>query len=258
MRGGQVAFEQPGARVGERDAAALGQLDCHALEPAAHDAREAADGALGDRQVGEAVDVQVQDAAGLLLFVAVERADQREGGEVDALGGQPGLAHGGEQPFDHVALRRDQDDALARAGGGVDDAERVEVEDGVAERHRDLVLRLEGDGGGELLLVGDGRQLERAQHGALVGDADPDALAEVVLGEQLLERLGQGDLVDDFAVAHRVGGERHAGGALGDDRAVDAGADGGDEPRLDVQPDDVGAGAAAEVESELQVGRGKA
>ena len=55
------------------------------------------------------------------------------------------------------------------------------------ERHRHLVLGLEGDGGGELLAVGDRRQLERAQHGALVGDADAHALAEAAVGEQLAQ-----------------------------------------------------------------------
>ena len=35
----------------------------------------------------------------------------------------------------------------------VDDVERLEVEHGVLERHRDLVLRLEADGGLELLGV---------------------------------------------------------------------------------------------------------
>ena len=176
----------------------------HALEAAADDAGEAAHLALGDREVREPVDVQVQDASVLLGFVAVEGADQGEGREVDAFGGQAGAADRGEQPLDHVALRGHEHDALARAGGGVDDAERVEVEDGVVERHRHLVLRLEGDRRGELLLVGDGRQLERAQHGALVGHADAHALAEAGVVEQLAQRLAERALVDHFAVAHRV------------------------------------------------------
>ena len=78
---------------------------------------------------------------------------------------------------------------LARARGRVDDAERVEVEDGVVQRHRHLVLGLEAHRGGELLAVGDGRQLERAQDGALVGDADAHPLAQPAVAEQLAQGL---------------------------------------------------------------------
>ncbi len=158
--------------------AALGELAGHRLEAAADDAREAADRPLGDRHVGEPVDVQVQDAAVVLGIGTVERADQRESGEVDSLRTQTGVAHGREQALDHVALGGDEHDLLAGSLGRVDDAERVEVEDGVAERHRHLLLGLEAHGGGELLAIGDRRQLERAQHRALVGDADAHALAQ--------------------------------------------------------------------------------
>ena len=68
-------------------------------------------------------------------------------------------------------------------------------------------------------------------------------LLRPLLGEQLAEHLAEGALVDHFAVAHRVRGERTHLGALGQDRAVDARLDGGDEARLDVQSDDVGAAA---------------
>ena len=136
---------------------------------------------------------------------AVERADQREGGEVDALRAQAGAADGGEQALDHVALGGHEHDPLAGAGGRVDDAERVEVENGVAQRHRHLVLGLEAHGRGELLAVGHRRQLERAQHRALVGDADAHALAQAVLGEQLAQGVAERALVDDLALADGVG-----------------------------------------------------
>ena len=67
-----------------------------------------------------------------------------------------------------------------------------------------------------------------------------------LLAEQLAQRLAERLLVEHLALAHHVGAQRQRGGALGDDRAVDARLHGGDEPRLDVQADDVGAGAAAE------------
>ena len=128
---GEVGRGDQSASVGDGDAAALGQLAGHRLEAPADDAGEAADRALGDRHVGEPVDVQVQDAAVVLGVVAVERADQRERGQVDALRAQAGLADGGEQAGDHVALGGDEHDLLARSGGRVVDAERLEVEDGV-------------------------------------------------------------------------------------------------------------------------------
>src|SRR5205823_982467 len=99
-------------------------------EPAADDPGETADGPLGDREVRQAVDVQVQHPVDLGV-VTVERTDQGERGQIDPGGGESGVAHGGEQPFDHVALSGHENDALARAGGRVDDAQRVEVQDGV-------------------------------------------------------------------------------------------------------------------------------
>ena len=120
----------------------------------------------------------------------------------------------------------------------------MEVEHRVVQRHRHLVLGLEGDRGGELLVVGDRRQLERAQHRALVGDADAHALAEPAVAEEVTQRLGERDLVEHFAVAHGVRGQRRRGRALGEDRAVDARLDGRDEARLDVQTDYVLAAAA--------------
>ncbi len=84
-----------------------------------------------------------------------------------------------QQPFDHVALGGDEQHALAGSGGRVDDAERMEVEHRVGERHRHLVLGLEANGGRELLAVGDRRKLEHAHHRALVGDADAHARGEV-------------------------------------------------------------------------------
>ena len=87
----------------------------------------------------------------------MQRADHGEGGEVDALGPQAGGAHRGEHAVDHVAAGGDEQDALARAALAVDDVERLEVEDRLVERHRELVLRLEAHGRVELLGVGDRR-----------------------------------------------------------------------------------------------------
>ncbi len=264
----QLEAGQQRARIDERDPAPLGDLDGHRLQAAADDAGEAAQGALGDRHVGEPADVQVQHALGGdgrpvrrdalggngRRAAGVEGADQRERGEVDALGAQAGVAHGAQQPLDHLALSGDDDHALARAGGRVEDAERVEVQHGAGERHRHLVLGLGADRGGERLLVVDGRQLQRAQDRALVGETDPHAPTQPGLAEELVQRLPERPLVEDLALAHGVGRQRRAGRALDDDPAVDVRLHGRDVARLDVQADDVGAAAAAEREAEVQCG----
>ena len=153
------------------------------------------------------------------------------------------MAHGREQPFDHVALGGHQHHALARAGGSVDDAKRVEVHDCVVERHRHLVLGLEGDRCGEFLLIGDRGQLSVRSTVRWLATPTRTRLLSPLDAEQLAQRLAERALVDHFSVAHRVGRERQAGGLLGDDRAVDPRPHGRDEARLDVQPDDVRARA---------------
>jgi len=99
-----------------------------------------------------------------------------------------------------------------------------------------------------LLAIGDRRQLERAQHGALVRDADADALVEAAHREELAKRVAEGDLVHDFAVAHDVGGQRRRGGALGANPAVHVRLDRRHEPGLDVQTDERLLGSPAERE----------
>ena len=57
-----------------------------------------------------------------------------------ALRAQARLAGRLEQALDHVAPGGDDHDAGARAVGGLDDPERVVLEHGLLERHRDVVL----------------------------------------------------------------------------------------------------------------------
>ncbi len=88
-------------------------------------------------------------------------------------------------------------------------ADHLPVEHRLFERHRDVVLGLKTHGGVELALVGDRRKLEGSHRDSLVGDPDPDAARELVLGEERLEgvaeRLGIGDLalVEDPRVERR-------------------------------------------------------
>ena len=142
----------------------------------------------------------------MLAVGSVERADQGEGGQIDANGSKPGAANGREQPFDHVALGGDEHDLLTRTAGGIDDAERMEVEHGVRQRHGHLVLRLEAHGRRELLAVAQRRQLERPHHGALIGDPDPYTLAHAAAREELAQGLGDDGLIHHVALANRVGG----------------------------------------------------
>ena len=148
------------------------------------------------------------------------------------------MADGAQQALDHLALGGDHDHALARALGRLEDAERVEVQDGARERHRHLILGLEAHRGGELLAIDDGGQLERAQHGSLIGQADPHALAQTSVAEELAQRLAEGALVEHLALAQRVGCQRGAGGVLDGDPPVDVGLHRGDVAGLDVQADE--------------------
>ena len=96
------------------------------------------------------------------------------------------------------------------------------------------------DGGGERLRVLERRQVERADDDALVGDPEAHARGQVVLGEEGLQRLGQGGHVGDLAVAQDAGPERSDGAAVERQRPVDGDLGGGDVPRIEIEADDRG------------------
>ena len=165
----------------------------------------------------------------------------RESREVDALELQAGVAGGADDAVDHLAADRDDDHALALLALRVDDPpERLEVEDRLVHRHRDVIRRLDADGRGERLRVVDRRKVERAHDDALVGDAQAHAARQVVLGEQRLERLGEGLRVGDLAVADDARAQMRDRAAGDGDRAVDAHLGGGDVARVELEPDDGG------------------
>ena len=219
----------------ERERAALGELAGDRLDALAGDPRERAGRSERDGEVGETADAGVEGGAGQLG--AVQRADHRERREVDADRPQAGLASGVEQALDHVAPRGDDDDARPRAVRRLDDTQRVMLEHGLLERHRDVVGSLEADRGVDLLGALERRKVEGAHHDALVGDAQAHALAELVLGEQVTERGGERLDVDDLAVTDDAGGERRGGGAL-DLHLARARLDGSHVAGLDVEADD--------------------
>ncbi len=152
--------------------------------------------------------------------------------------------------LDHLAAHRDDHDARARAARRLDDAERLEVDDRLVHRHRDVVGRLGLDGGGEALRVLDHRQVERAHHDALVGDAQPHAAGKVVGVEELAQRLGQGDRIGRLAVAQDAGPQRGDRALLDGHAAVDVNLGGGDVAGVEIEPDD-GGGALLLLEHDL-------
>jgi hypothetical protein len=184
-----------------------------------------------------------------------QRAHHAEGGEVDALELQPGLAGGGHEPLDHLAADRDDHHARARAGRGVDDAERLEVDDGLVHRHRDVVGRLLLDRRGEALGVLDHGQVERAHDDPLVGDAEAHAPRQVVGLEELAKRLGQGGRVGGLAVPQDAGPQRDDRALLDGHAAVDLHFGGGDVAGVEVEPDD-GGGALILLEHDLSYRQG--
>ena len=106
-------------------------------------------------------------------------------------GRRPARRTASSTPVDHVAARGDEDDACPGTVSRLDDPERVVLEHRLLERHRDVLLGLEAGGGRDVLGIVERRQVKRAHDDARIGDADPHALGELVLGEHRLQRLGE-------------------------------------------------------------------
>ena len=75
------------------------------------------------------------------------------------IGFRPAARAAASVSSDHLPPRRDEDDLLARPVGRVDDADGLEVQHGVVQRHRDLVGSLEADRDGQLLGICDRRKV---------------------------------------------------------------------------------------------------
>ena len=170
--------------------------------------------------------------------LARKRADHAESGVVDPDRPDAGDRERLENLPDHVPARRDGDDvdlALAVLVRRV--ADDLPVEDRLVERHRDVVLSLEADGGLELVAVVDCGKAHRADRHPLVCDADADVARELLAGEELLDRLAERLRVGDLALAEDSGSERHDAAAHDLGRAVDAHFGRGDAAGLDVEAD---------------------
>ena len=243
---------QPHAGVLERQAAALGELDAHALEAGAGDAREEADAVDDDGEVRHPADGEVQRGVGA---PAAEGADHRERREVDAARPQAGAGDGREDRLDHLAAGRDDDDALARAVGRVDDADRLVVEHGGLERHGELVGGDVADGRVDLRRVGHRRDVDAAHDDLRVRDPDAHVAPEaLVLAPEARQGGTDGLDVGDLAVAHDADREVDARRALEAHDAVDGDLGGNHAAGLDVQPDNrPGLGSCVEREGHVQI-----
>ena len=112
------------------------------------------------------------------------------------------------------------------------------VEHRLVERHRDFILGPKSHRRVELARVLDERQLDGANHHALVRDPEADRLAQLVGREELAQDARQLLLVPNLAIGDNArceGGDRRA-----TDRppAIAPNLSGGDAPGLEVQPDD--------------------
>ena len=241
------------------EAACVGEASRRSPPGRVGDAGEEAGAAPRDGEVGDVADVAVERPRRLARarrapprrwvrqLDAGEGADHPEGREVDADRLEPRAADRLDEGGDHVAAGGDDDDVdlRRRALLGGDAADHLMLEHRLVERHRDLLLGLEADRRLELLGVLDRRQAQRADDDPLVADAEPHPLGELVLGEERLQRLGEGVGVGDLALVE--GARRRAGSiAAGDHlrRAVDRDLGRGDAAGLDVETDD-GAGLLA-------------
>ena len=154
---------------------------------------------------------------------------------------QAGVPDRLHERVDHVAARGDREDVDLRiAVGALAAADHPVVEDGLVERHRDLVLRAEANRRVELLRVLDPRQPQRANHDALVGDPEANRLGELVPREEILEGLAERGGVLDLALAHDSGLERHDRGASDGTVATSRDLGRGDAAGLDVEADEGG------------------
>ena len=141
------------------------------------------------------------------------RAHERERLKVDAVDGEAGLPGDLHELIDHVALGGDDEHLLPSAALAFARRRRqdLEVQDGLVERDGDGLLRLELDGGAQLLGIDDG-ELHGAHDDLLVGDADGEPLAGEAgrLPEGL--ELGRETVdVDDLAFEHQTVGKRPRG-----------------------------------------------
>jgi hypothetical protein len=246
----------PLARVLGGQAAAVGERRRHRVEPARGGAGEEAAGAVGHGDVDQPGGVDVQDRAALLR--RRQGAQHPERGEIDALDGQARALRGGDHALHHLAPHGDDHDADARPGRRVHGAERLHVQHGLLDRHRDVVGGERAGCGEQRLLVVHHRQIERAHDDPLVGDPEPHALGQLVLVEERAQRLRQRRRVGHVAVAQDARGEMDDRAARERERAVAVHLGRGEVAGIELEADEMGLGGALSLEHGRSIGTRRA
>ena len=212
-----LALQRLGLVGGEREVACdrVGEQATAATENA-DEAREAALVHHDHRDATTDADDRFR-AVALFGDALADRADERERNEVHRGNGEARRADRLDDPAHCVLVCRCEQHSRHRLRGRAvgcrrafgEGLELLEVEDGVVERDRDQLLRLEAEGAGEVVL-GHRGQVDRPDQHPRAGDADPHvALAEAQLLEEPLDRGRDRGAIDDLALAHRVERERN-------------------------------------------------
>ena len=131
--------------------------------------------------------------ASLVLGRGGERAQKREGFEVDPREPDAGLLAGRHVAVDQLAVGDDEQDPADLVAVLVDAvAEHLVVEHCLLDRDRQHLLRAEADRVLELLRIVDPGDLEDADADAVVGDPEADALPrQLVLPEERAQLFGE-------------------------------------------------------------------
>ena len=166
----------------------------------------------------------------------VQRPHDRECGKIDDLRIEAGLARGRQKVVDRLAARCDHQHSHARALSVVEALEHAVIEHGLLERHRQLLLRLEANGGVELLLALDVGQLDDAYDDLLAGDAETHDLRQAVVTEEGPQLLGETVHVGDLTFVEQPGRQRAGGSALQRRPTASREFCGSHEAGLDVEP----------------------
>ena len=157
--------------------------------------------------------------------------------QVETQGFELGAGGARHEHVDHAALRGDQQHPQHPAVFLLELTDRVVVEDGLVDGHRDELLHLEPERGPQFLL-GQVRQGDLAHHDALVPDAQVDTFGlEASALPELAERFGDELGFADLAVLDGPGGQRHLGGVDHRRRIAAGDLHGSHRGGSDVEPD---------------------
>ena len=197
---------------------------------------------VGDGDVDEAGDVDVEDGALDLACRPARGPCRRRRGRCPRAPGRPrGRRRRAARPSRGGRRRRPR--ACAGRPAVSTRAERLQVEDGLVHRHRDVVRAPASVTAAASAFSSSisGRSSVRTTMRWLAMPRRT-RFGKLVLGEERLERLGQGGDVGDLAVAQDARAQSGDGAALERQRAVDGDLGGGDVAGVELEADDGGLG----------------